>query len=153
MTGDRKTPVNGGSEWAAGIRPVTRLALAIALVFSFALAIAGSSPATAGQANEAAAARDKGGQENLVQYDLRVDGMTCPFCVATSEKALKKIPGVHFVHTHLKRGLIHVCASDDALPDDAALARLFEERGFTYRSRRRVGPCPIDGENKPGGKE
>ena len=24
-----------------------------------------------------------------VQYDIRVDGITCPFCVATSERALK----------------------------------------------------------------
>ncbi len=25
-----------------------------------------------------------------VQYEIRVDGITCPFCVATSERALKK---------------------------------------------------------------
>ncbi len=80
----------------------------------------------------------------LVQYDLRVDGMTCPFCVATSEKALKQIPGIRFVHTHLEQGLIHVCAEDGAMPDDAALRRLFQDRGFTYRSRKKIGPCPVD---------
>ncbi len=84
----------------------------------------------------------------LVQYDLRVDGMTCPFCVATSEKALKQIRGIHFVHTHLKRGLIHVCAEEGTMPDDAALARLFQDRGFTYRSQKRIGPCPVDGNGR-----
>ncbi len=95
-------------------------------------------PAQAAQAAEEKAARP------LVQYDLRVDGMTCPFCVATSEKALKQIPGIHFVHTHLKRGLIHVCAEQGTMPDDAALARLFQDRGFTYRSQKKIGPCPVD---------
>lgn len=99
-------------------------------------------------AQAAKAAQEQGTSRPLVQYDLRVDGMTCPFCVATSEKELKKIPGVHFVHTHLKRGLIHVCAEEGTMPDDAALARLFKERGFTYRSSRKVGPCPVDGEDE-----
>ncbi len=93
-------------------------------------------------------AAEKGSADHLVQYDLRVDGMTCPFCVATSEKALKQIPGVRFVHTHLKRGLIHVCAEEGRMPDDAALARLFKERGFTYRSQKKIGACPLDAEGR-----
>ncbi len=39
-----------------------------------------------------------------VQYDIRVDGITCPFCVATSERALKKIEGVHTVGSDLADG-------------------------------------------------
>ena len=39
-----------------------------------------------------------------VQYDIRVDGITCPFCVATSERALKKIEGVHAVGSNLETG-------------------------------------------------
>ncbi len=95
-----------------------------------------------------AQAAEEQAAHGLVQYDLRVDGMTCPFCVATSEKALKQIPGIHFVHTHLKRGLIHVCAEEGTMPDDAALARLFQDRGFTYRAQQKIGPCPVDENGK-----
>jgi len=45
---------------------------------------------------------------------IRVDGMTCPFCVATSEKSLQKITGVKSVVTNLDEGLIEVCASDQS---------------------------------------
>ena len=60
-----------------------------------------------------------------VQYDIRVDGITCPFCVATSERALKKIEGVHAVGSDLETGTIFVCADSRVAFTDAQLKQLF----------------------------
>lgn len=77
------------------------------------------------------------------QYVLRIDGITCPFCVAASEKALKKIDGVKSVASNLKDGTITVCADDEKVKfTDADLAALFKEKGFTYRGMEATGACP-----------
>ena len=78
-----------------------------------------------------------------VQYDLRIDGITCPFCVATSEKALKKIEGVNFVSADLKAGVISVCADESVIFTDDQLRALFLDKGFTYRSMTLSAGCKI----------
>lgn len=78
-----------------------------------------------------------------VQYDIRVDGITCPFCVATSERALKKIDGVHAVGSNLETGTIFVCAESQVTFTDAQLKRLFLDKGFTYRSFEKASGCSI----------
>ncbi len=75
------------------------------------------------------------------RYSLRVDGITCPFCVATSEKALKKIKGVKSVTSNLKAGRFSVCVAPNVELTDAQLKSLFRSKGFTYRSMRRQGAC------------
>lgn len=77
-----------------------------------------------------------------MQYVLRIDGITCPFCVATSEKALKKIDGVKSVSSNLKAGTITVCADDEKVKfTDDGLAALFRDKGFTYRGMEVTGAC------------
>jgi len=83
-----------------------------------------------------------------VQYDLRVDGMTCPFCVATSEKALKKIAGVSHVSTNLKAGRISVCAAETISFTDQKLAKLFLKKGFTYKGKTKKNACTIADKSK-----
>lgn len=78
-----------------------------------------------------------------VQYDIRVDGITCPFCVATSERALMKIPGVHAVGSNLETGTIFVCADRQVTFTDAQLKQLFLDKGFTYRSFEKSPGCSI----------
>ncbi len=78
-----------------------------------------------------------------VQYDIRVDGITCPFCVATSERALKKIEGVHAVGSNLETGVIFVCADSRVEFNDAQLQRLFLDKGFTYRSFELTPGCSL----------
>jgi len=78
-----------------------------------------------------------------VQYDIRVDGITCPFCVATSERALKKIEGVHSVGSNLETGTIFVCADSTVAFTDAQLKQLFLDKGFTYRSFAKASECSI----------
>ncbi len=82
-----------------------------------------------------------------VQYDIRVDGITCPFCVATSERALKKIEGVYSVGSNLETGTIFVCADSHVVFTDAQLKKLFLDKGFTYRSFEKTSGCSIDGHN------
>ena len=74
-------------------------------------------------------------------YHMRVDGITCPFCVKTSEKALRRIPGVQRVSTNLKKGVITVCASPSANISAARMRSLFAKKGFTFRSMSRGRSC------------
>ncbi len=76
-----------------------------------------------------------------IQYDIRVDGITCPFCVATSERALMKIEGVHTVGSNLETGTIFVCADNKVTFTDAQLKQLFLDKGFTYRSFEKKSGC------------
>lgn len=78
-----------------------------------------------------------------VQYDLRIDGITCPFCVATSEKALKKIDGVKAVSADIPQGIISVCADESVKFTDEQLRELFLDKGFTYRSMSKREGCSL----------
>ncbi|PHS28149.1 MAG: hypothetical protein COA84_02565 [Robiginitomaculum sp.] len=77
-------------------------------------------------------------------YKLQVDGMTCPFCVATSEKALKKINGVKDASANLETGVINVCTDGTVNFTDDQLKAMFLERGFTYRSMTKTKTCSAD---------
>lgn len=77
-----------------------------------------------------------------IQYTIRIDGISCPFCVATSEKALKEIEGVHEVESNLKKGTITVCADDEKVSfTDERLSELFKQKGFTYRGMETSEQC------------
>jgi len=76
-----------------------------------------------------------------VQYNMRIDGITCPFCVATSAKALKEIEGVKQVSSDLEKGIIKVCADEKVKFTDAQLTKLFIEKGFSYRSMNKLEAC------------
>ena len=80
-------------------------------------------------------------QANHAQYDMQVDGLTCPFCVATSSKALKKIDGVYDVAVDLDKGIISVCAARDTNLSDKRMKKLFRKKGFTYRSQTVSSDC------------
>lgn len=77
-----------------------------------------------------------------IQYTIRIDGITCPFCIATSEKALKKIDGVDTVKSNLKDGTITVCADEDKVTlTDEQLTELFIKKGFTYKGMEKAQEC------------
>ena len=83
--------------------------------------------------------------EDQVQYDIRIDGMTCPFCVASSEKALKKIDGINTIRTNIETGTMTVCAEPSVILTDDQLEQLFLKKGFTYRSLTQSNHCSLDG--------
>ena len=76
-----------------------------------------------------------------VQHNMRVDGITCPFCVATSAKALKEIDGVKEVGSYLEAGLIKVCADESVVFTKQQLTKLFIDKGFTYRGSKQQESC------------
>lgn len=67
-----------------------------------------------------------------IQYDLKVAGITCPFCIATSEIALRKVEGVKLVSGDLETGIIRVCTDESVKFTDEQLSRVFLDKGFTY---------------------
>ena len=75
------------------------------------------------------------------QYHMQVDGMTCPFCVATSEQAMRKIKGVKDVSADLKTGLINVCTDGTVKFTDEQLKKIFLKEGFTYRKMTKHETC------------
>ncbi len=80
-------------------------------------------------------------QAKEVQHNMRVDGITCPFCVATSAKELKKIDGVIHIGSDLKNGIIKVCSDESVQLTDEALTELFLNKGFTYKGKETIDTC------------
>ena len=68
-----------------------------------------------------------------IQYDLKLEGITCPFCVTTSERALRKVDGVKMVSGDLETGIIRVCTENRVRFTDAQLTKVFLKKGFTYK--------------------
>jgi len=78
-----------------------------------------------------------------VQYNMRVDGITCPFCVATSSRALEKIDGVKQVGSDLEAGIIKVCADESVVFTEPQLTELFVNKGFTYKGKELQESCDV----------
>lgn len=64
---------------------------------------------------------------------IRVDGLSCPFCVYGLEKKLKRVAGVEGVTIDLKAGKAIVRLKPGAEVDDAALRAAVKGAGFTAR--------------------
>jgi len=67
-------------------------------------------------------------------FEMRVDGLACPYCAYGIEKKFKKIKGVTAIDVDLKKGIVIVCALNSVKFNDKQLTQLFEDSGFTYRS-------------------
>ena len=62
--------------------------------------------------------------EGRAVYDVRVDGLACPFCVHGLEKQLLAIEGVETVETDIKTGIVTVAMYEGVLlAEDAARMR------------------------------
>ena len=86
--------------------------------------------------------------EQKIQYDIRIDGFTCPFCIATSEKALKKIEGIELISSNLETGTISVCGASTLVLEELELERLFLKKGFTYRGLTKIDGCSLSTNGK-----
>ncbi len=67
------------------------------------------------------------------QYELRVDGLACPYCAYGIEKNLKKTDGVEKIEIDLDRGLVIVVVADGVTFTQAQMAKLINDAGFTLR--------------------
>ena len=69
-----------------------------------------------------------------MQYNLRVDGIACPFCAYGIEKKLIKTEGVESVTFDLEKGLVKVKTKKGAALSEERLKQLVNDAGFTLRS-------------------
>ncbi len=69
-----------------------------------------------------------------VRYELRVDGLACPFCAYGIEKKFKKTKGVEAVDIDLERGLVVVSAGEGVQLTREQVERIVKDAGFTLRS-------------------
>ncbi len=67
-------------------------------------------------------------------YSIRVDGLACPYCAYGIEKKLNELDGVKFIDMDLDKGLVTVESYDVKL-NEPQLEQLFQDAGFTYRSK------------------
>jgi mercuric ion binding protein len=68
------------------------------------------------------------------QYDLRVDGLACPFCAYGIEKKFTKTEGVASVGIDLGKGLVIVQTVDGKIFEEDELKTIIHDAGFTMRS-------------------
>jgi len=68
------------------------------------------------------------------RYQMRVDGLACPYCAYGIEKNLKKIDGVEKIEVDLDNGLVIVDVASGVTLTDAQMVKLFTDAGFTFRS-------------------
>ena len=69
-----------------------------------------------------------------MQYDLRVDGLACPFCAYGIEKKFTRTEGVENVEIDLKNGLVVVKTSDGKSFTEDQLSNIIKDAGFTMKS-------------------
>ena len=77
------------------------------------------------------------------QYNLRIDGITCPACVGKAATALKDIGGVERVEFDLNQGIVKACVKDGVTLSDTQVKELFLAKGFTYRGMEKQEQCNL----------
>lgn len=63
--------------------------------------------------------------------EMRVDGMTCPFCVYGIEKKLKAVEGIKDARANLKTGIVEIKVKNGKAVDVDRLNKAVKESGFT----------------------
>jgi copper chaperone CopZ len=76
-----------------------------------------------------------------MQYNFRVDGITCPTCIIKINKALEEIDGVKSVGFDTNKGIVKACVKDSVVFTDTQLNALFLERGFNYQGMEKQKQC------------
>lgn len=70
------------------------------------------------------------------QVELKVDGLTCPFCYYNLEKPLKKIPALKSLKSNYKKGLVRFSVKSGEPLDLASIQQAVDDTGFTLRTIR-----------------
>lgn len=79
-----------------------------------------------------------------VSYQLRVDGLACPFCAYGIEKKLGALEGVERVESHIKDGVVIVIMKEGFTLDEATAKKAVKEAGFSLRKIEPVQSAPQD---------
>jgi copper chaperone len=67
-------------------------------------------------------------------YEIRADGLACPYCAYGIEKKFMQRGGVKQFDMDFEKGVVKVTLKDGAEMTERELKQLFDEAGFTYRS-------------------
>ena len=65
------------------------------------------------------------------QYQLRVDGLACPFCAYGIEKELNRTDGVESIRIDINAGVVTVTMAEGGTMTEAQASRIVEDAGFT----------------------
>lgn len=65
------------------------------------------------------------------RVEMRVNGMTCPFCVYGIEKKLKGVEGIEDARANLKTGILEIKVKNGKAVDIDKLNEAVKESGFT----------------------
>ncbi len=72
------------------------------------------------------------------KYEMRVDGLACPFCAYGIEKKLKAIEGTSKIDVDLNKGLVKVNMAEGTKLTEEQMKKMFNDSGFTYRSMKKT---------------
>ncbi|PCI63322.1 MAG: hypothetical protein COB35_01305 [Gammaproteobacteria bacterium] len=75
---------------------------------------------------------------SLNNFEIRADGLACPYCAYGIEKKFKAIKGVKHIDVDLKKGLVKISSEKTVKFSEQQLKTLFSDSGFTYRSIKQV---------------
>jgi len=76
-------------------------------------------------------------------YQLRVDGLACPFCAYGIEKRLTRTEGVASIAIDIEAGVVTVTMAQGATLAEEQAKRIVEEAGFTLGDFRELAtPAP-----------
>lgn len=72
---------------------------------------------------------------DLMRYELRVDGLACPYCAYGIEKKIKALEGVNkdSLEIKLNKGLVIFEADTDSPLTEQSMKTLINDAGFTLR--------------------
>lgn len=73
-----------------------------------------------------------------VRFEIRADGLACPYCAFGIEKKFMKISGVSKFDIDLQKGLVFVNGDKGLTLKDDQLKTLFNDSGFTFRSFKKI---------------
>ncbi|WP_275288880.1 heavy-metal-associated domain-containing protein [Halomonas elongata] len=66
-------------------------------------------------------------------YQVKVDGLACPFCAYGIEKQLNKIAGVEVLETDIEGGRVIVTMDDGQTLDESQVEQAVDRAGFTMK--------------------
>jgi len=67
------------------------------------------------------------------RFEIRADGLACPYCAYGIEKKFMQIKGVKKLDIDLKKGIVIVIGEKDLTFKEEQLKTLFTDSGFTFR--------------------
>jgi len=73
-----------------------------------------------------------------IHYEMRVDGLACPYCAYGVEKQLKSIKGVDEVQVDLAKGIVNAKVSKGTTLTEDQMEKLFKDAGFTFRGMKTI---------------